>query len=81
MRNLFSGCKSLKKIDLSNFITDNTFGMCDMFKDCESLTHLDLSKFNTQNVQYLSSFFDGGNSLKRENLKTNDDKILEIISN
>ena len=51
-----------------------------MFKECNSLTHLDLCKFNTQNAQYLSSFFYGC-PLKRENLKTKDYKIKEIISN
>ena len=53
--------------------------MCDMFKDCESLEHLDLSRFNTKKVQYLGSFFYGCDSLKRENLKTNDYKILNLM--
>ena len=55
--------------------------MCDMFKNCESLVYLDLSKFNSDKVEYLANFFEGCYKLKRENIKTSDYKILNIIQN
>ena len=60
---LFSGCKSLTTIDLSNFNTQNVTDMSYMFSYCNSLTTIDLSNFNTQNVTNMSSMFYYCNSL------------------
>ena len=46
MRGMFSGCRSLTSLDLSNFNTKQVTDMSCMFEDCSSLTSLDLSNFN-----------------------------------
>ena len=60
---LFSGCKSLTNIDLSNFNTQNITNMSGMFSECNSLTNIDLSNFNTQNVTNMMAMFYECNSL------------------
>ena len=50
-----------------------------MFYECESLTNINLSNFNTQNVTDMSGMFDGCNSLRKENVITNDEKILNEV--
>ena len=57
LNNIFSECKNLTNIDLSNFNTQNVINMSGMFKGCDSLTNIDLSNFNTQNVINMSSMF------------------------
>ena len=52
-----------------------------MFDGCNSLISLDLSNFNTQNVTNMRGMLAGCNSLKKENLITNDNKILEKFNN
>ena len=37
MREMFSGCSSLKDLNISNFITDNVTNMSSMFSRCASL--------------------------------------------
>ena len=54
---MFSGCNSLRNIDLSNFNTQNVTNMSFMFSECISLTNIDLSNFNTQNVIDMSNMF------------------------
>ena len=48
-----------------------------IFYDCNSLTNLNLSNFNTQNVTNMEYMFAGCKSLKKENIITKDNKILE----
>ena len=50
MNCIFSNCKSLITLDLSNFNTQNIKNMSDMFFNCKSLITLDLSNFNNQKV-------------------------------
>ena len=50
MSSMFSHCKSLSSLDLSNFNTQNVTDMVYMLYNCKSLSSLDLSNFNTQNV-------------------------------
>ena len=65
---LFLRCKSLEKIDLSNFNTLNTTNMNAMFYECPSLKDINLSNFNTQNVMDMGCMFDGCSALKKINL-------------
>ena len=60
---LFSECKSLTNIDLSNFNTQNVTDMRSMFRGCKSLKNIDLSNFNTQNVTYMCCMFNKCNYL------------------
>ena len=50
-----------------------------MFFECNSLKNIDLSNFNTQNVTNMEGIFDGYNSLKKNNIKTKDKKILNQL--
>ena len=54
---MFCHCKSLIKINLSNFNTQKVTNMSSMFCSCKSLTSIDLSNFNTQNVNDMSYMF------------------------
>ena len=48
----FGIISSIKKLDLSNFKTDNVKNMSGMFNGCYFLEELDLSNFNTNNVEW-----------------------------
>ena len=50
MSYMFSGCVSLKELNLSSFETANVTNMSNMFYKCRNLKKLDLLHFNTENV-------------------------------
>ena len=50
-----------------------------MFQSCNSLKDINLSNFNTQNATNMSGIFFNCYSLKKENIITNDNKILNQI--
>ena len=52
-----------------------------MFYNCKSLTNLNLSNFNTQNVDNMSGMFSDCKSLKKNNIITKDNKILNEFDN
>ena len=78
---MFSGCSSLKSIDLSSFNTTNVNNMNSMFFYCSSLQSIDLSSFNTTNVKSMSWMFEGCSSLKKKNVKIGNygKKILDQL--
>ena len=47
---MFSGCSSLKKLDLSGLNTANVLSMKQMFMSCGALADLNVSGFDTKNV-------------------------------
>lgn len=55
---LFSGCQSLRSLDLSSFDTSKATTMNSMFSDCYALQTLNLSSFDTSNVTSMSGMFD-----------------------
>ena len=57
MCEMFYGCSSLTKLDLSSFNTTNVSNMYQMFYDCSSLTTLDVSSFNTEKVESMYKMF------------------------
>ena len=63
MREMFSDCRALSSLDVSNFNTQKVTNMGGMFADCSGLTSLDVSHFNTQNVTYMGWMFDGCSGL------------------
>ena len=69
---MFSECKSLINLDLSNFNTQNVTNMEYMFGGCELLTNLNLSNFNTQNVTNMEYMFCRCKSLTNLNLSNFD---------
>ena len=75
MNSMFAGCRSLTKLDVSEFNTSNVLSMQSMFKGCESLTELELAGFDTAKVVSLSSMFEGCESLKTLTLGLGFDKI------
>ena len=46
---------------------------------CKSLINLNVSNFNTQNVTDMSYMFEGCRLLKKENIITEDNKILSFF--
>ena len=65
---MFSLCKSLTKINLSNFNSENITDMTGMFYGCQSLTNINFSNFNTKNVTNMNYMFHGCSSLVDLNL-------------
>ena len=74
---MFSWCSSLITLNLSNFNTDNVTNMSWMFSGYSSLISIDLSNFNTNNVKDMSCIFYGCVKLTKNNIITNNKKILE----
>ena len=64
MKLMFTGCSSLKSLDLSGFDTSKVTDMRFMFWDCSSLKSLDLSGFDTSKVTDMGSMFAGCSSLE-----------------
>ena len=60
--------KSLERLNLNNFNTNNVTDMSLMFGICSSLKELNLNNFNTNNVTNMSWMFCGCSSLKELNL-------------
>ena len=54
---MFSHCKGLKSLDLSNFNTENVENMKYMFCYCNNLDYLNLSSFNTEKVTNIENIF------------------------
>ena len=57
MSDMFSYCRLLTSLDVSNFNTSNVTHMGGMFGYCSGLTSLDVSNFNTSNVTSMSGMF------------------------
>ena len=57
MNGMFSGCYSLKELNLNNFNTNNVTNMSCMFDGCSSLQELNLNNFNTNNVTDMNEMF------------------------
>ncbi len=57
MESMFSGCRALTSLDVSNFNTENVEDMSFMFSDCHALTSLDASNFNTEKVTVMARMF------------------------
>ena len=81
MKDMFLCCSLLRNLNLSTFNTKNVTNMKGMFLCCYSLTNLDLLNFNTQNVSNMIGMFDGCNGLVRNNIITNDNRILTKFNN
>ena len=64
MSGMFSGCKGLKKLDVSGLDTSNVKDMSEMFDACGSLEELNVSGFNTSNVTNMAGMFYECSSLK-----------------
>ena len=79
MKYMFTCCKSLTNLNLSSFNTQNVKNMSYMFSDCEFLANLNLLNFNTENITDMSEMFSGCKSLTKDNVNTQDTKILNTF--
>jgi surface protein len=82
MESMFSGCKSIKELDVSHFNTQNVTNMRSMFYECESLTKLDVSRFNTSKVEDMGLMFRSCKSIKNldvSNFTTSHAKIEQMF--
>ena len=57
MGSMFSGCSSLKNLDVSSWDTSNVKHMSHMFNGCSNLTNLDVSSWDTSNVTEMTGMF------------------------
>ena len=58
MNDMFSGCRKISSIDLSNFRTPALKYMQGMFYACENMESLDVSNFDTTSVITMNDMFD-----------------------
>ena len=61
---MFSGCSSLKELNVSNFNTAKVTRMSEMFEGCSSLKELNVSNFNTSKVTNMEGMFSNCSGLK-----------------
>ena len=59
MSYMFSGCSSLKELNINNFNTINVNNMEGMFYGCSVLNELNLYNFNTNNAIFMRRMFYG----------------------
>ena len=69
-KGMFSECKKLIYLDVSEFDTRNATSFETMFHNCKKLLNLDLSKFNTSNAIKMNGMFNGCNALKKIDLSS-----------
>jgi len=77
---LFSECKSIKKITFNQFNRRDIKNMSRMFYKCSSLEELDILNFNTNNVIDMSYMFYQCSSLKELNLYNFNTKNVKYMS-
>ena len=63
MSYMFTSCKKLPSLDVTNFNTAKVTDMSSMFSSCSKLTSLDVTNFNTVNVKKMSRMFTGCSAL------------------
>ncbi len=70
MKGMFSDCRNLKEIDLSDFDTTNVTDMSFMFSECEKITEIDFTDYKTLKTIYMNYMFSGCKSIKTLNLSS-----------
>ena len=84
MFSMFSNCRILSSIDVSNFDTTKVTEMCYMFHDCKKLKFLNLSNFSPINLTNIQQIFEGCTSLLYLNIPSfhiNNNTIIEKAFN
>ena len=66
---MFSGCRSLEKVDLKNFEGEKIKSTSNLFLNCISLTSVDISNLNTKSITNMASMFNNCNKLSYLNLR------------
>ena len=81
MEKMFSNCKALTSLDLSNFDPSNVTTMKDMFQSCGELETLYLSNFVTSKLTNMNQMFYGCSSLTLLKLSSFDtSKVTDMKS-
>ena len=78
---MFSGCKYLTNLDISNLYTNKVKHMYSMFDRCKSLEKLDLNNLDTRNVKEMNYMFYKCSSLTNLNLTSFNTKNVTNMSN
>lgn len=88
MKNMFTDCRNLVELDLSNFNSSNVTDISSLCQNCASLTKLDLSNFDTGKVSAFNNMIAGCQSLETLDLtgfitekNTNIESMLTGASN
>ena len=68
LNGLFSGCRALKSIDLSDLNINTINNYDSLFKGCSSLETVNFPKNNSENVMSMNNMFDGCENIKEVNL-------------
>ena len=80
MLDMFSLCRSLTSLDISNFDTSKITDMHSMFSGCNELATLNVSNFDTSQVTSMSSMFSSCSSLTRLDLRNFDTSKVTDMS-
>ena len=78
---MFTSCKFITHIDLSNFDTKNVVNMKRMFYDCDNLESINLTNFNTRYVTNMECMFGNCKKLKDIDLTLFDTKNVGNMKN
>lgn len=70
MNNMFDGCTSLEKLDLSKLNVGKVDNMSYMFNNMPKLSTINLTGWNPSNIVYSSHMFDGDTALTSVDLST-----------
>ena len=81
MNNMFNGCKSLTKLDVSNWNTSSVTNTSYMFNGCAQLTQLDVSNFDTSSVENMSNMFSNCSKLTQLDVSNFDTGKVTTMSN
>ena len=80
MGGMFSGCKLLTTLDVSDFKTQNVIYMDYMFDSCELLKIIDVSNFDTKSVTNMSFMFYGCKALKTVDVSNFNTQLVTDMS-
>ena len=79
MNHMFSGCLSLKKLNLSNFNTNNVTTCENMFYECISLKELNISNLNINNLTNINGMFSECSYKLKMKIKSQYNNIKEEV--
>ena len=80
MGEMFYGCSSLSRIDVTHFDTSKVTDMHWMFGGCSSLEYVNVGNFNTHNVRSMWGMFDLCSSLRYTDVSHFDTSNVEDIA-
>lgn len=81
MSQMFSDCRSLKKLDLSSFDTNKVEDMSKMFSGCSDLKLLNITNFDTSKVTNMNGMFSGCETLEELDLSSFDTTNVKSMNN